>query len=184
MNRILPPLISARAIPRPSVIPRGRPRGAKRHGLRYERDFAKAVGASAVHGQWFEFEDAAGKHYCQTDVILDIGPAIVIFECKYTWVPEAAAKLEGLYRLVVEMAMGKPTLGVVVCKKLVRGLAEPIAAELPTAIALARPGRPSVLHWLGEVQLFVGARASLEKLANGDTPPRGAVVGRSSAQFA
>lgn len=133
----------ARECERPKCIPKGRPRGRKAAGLRYERQLAKAL-PEAKHGQWFEFEDVNGRGYCQTDLLLHLGGwGIAILECKYTWTLEAQRQLDLLYRPVVERAFMLPVRCVVVCKVLVPEA--PLAA--PTLGEALASGR--VWHWLG-----------------------------------
>lgn len=148
MHRVISGLKWARALDtRPAGIPVGRPRGAKRHGVKYERDFAKAL-PEAVHGQWFEFWDANGYGVCQPDLMLRVGDSIVILECKYTWVPGAYWQVEKLYKPVVEAAGGLRAYGVTVCKNLTPE-APKSTPSLEEAIRRAMLGRgESVLHWL------------------------------------
>lgn len=124
-----------------------KPRGAKRQGLLYERALASAL-PTAKHGQWFEFEDANGLGLAQPDFILPVGGALVVLEAKYSWVPEAQTQIERLYRPILEIQTAKPILGIVVVKRLVAGIEAPICGSLREAIILAKPGVPSVLHWM------------------------------------
>lgn len=147
MHRVISGLKWARALDeRPASIPVGRARGAKRHGVKYERDFAKALPA-ATHGQWFEFWDANGRGFCQADFLLRVGEIIVVLECKYTWVPGAKFQISQLYAPVVQAAFGAKTVGIVVCKHLVPEAPKSVPG-LEEAIRLAVSGRESVLHWL------------------------------------
>ena len=61
-SRTIVGLESARALAgRPLSIPKGRPRGAKADGIRYEKLLAKALAPLGFeHGRWFEFVDANG----------------------------------------------------------------------------------------------------------------------------
>lgn len=111
-------LLSARACERPSSIPVGRPRGAKALGVRYERALARSL-PGATHGQWWEFFDANGRGFCQTDFFLPVGEVIVVLESKYTWTPLGHSQLERLYLPVLRLALRREVLGIVVCKKLV-----------------------------------------------------------------
>lgn len=170
MTRVIRGLKWARALDaRPSCIPVGRPRGAKAAGLRYERALAAAL-PGAKHGQWFEFEDLAGRGYCQVDLLLDSGlrkdslgrVKLLILESKYTWTFEGHQQIEGLYRPVVERAYGCSVLGIVVAKRLipgVQGIAR-ICGGLEEAIAAGAGGGRVVLHWLGKGALTHGPKGA------------------------
>lgn len=135
----------------PSCIPRPRARsGAKAQGLAYERALAKAL-PQALHGQWFEFRDQAGPGWCQPDLVLDLGTTLVVLEAKLRWVPEARGQVEWLYLPVVSRALGKPAVGLVVCKVLVPGIPQGtrVRGDLTSAIRDAAAGLPTVLHWIG-----------------------------------
>ena len=138
---------------RPSNIPVGRPRGAKLEGLRYERGLAKALGTKAEHGVWFEYEDKRGKRPCQPDFLCKLGKKLVILETKYSWVLDGHRQLECLYRPVVEAALGLPTMGVVVCKRLTTGIPSWVKVRLSLEEALeeAEQRRTAVWHYLGGV---------------------------------
>lgn len=152
--RRLHSLIStAELVKAPSFARASRARGAKREGIKYERDFARSLGPRARHGVWMEFRDSHGPGWAQTDAQLELADVVLVFECKYTWVAEAAEKLAALYCPLVEVMSGKPALGIVVCKRLTRGVDAPICATLADAIAHA----PSVLHWLPGTPLVVPA---------------------------
>src|ERR1700731_4570649 len=99
MKKIQGMVFSAARCPRPPCIPRSRPRGAKAQGLNFERALALSLGG-AIHGQWFSYEDSSGPHFCQTDLLVVGGRALII-ECKLTWLPEAWAEVKGFYVPVV-----------------------------------------------------------------------------------
>jgi hypothetical protein len=145
---------------KPASIPVGRARGAKRHGVKYERDFAKTLGAGAWHGKWFEFCDQNGKGFCQPDFLMRVGDSIVVLETKYSYVVDARVHFIQLYKPVVEAAFGAKAVGITVVKNLVPGMVNcRITADLAEAIrwALTRDGREIVLHWLAG-PAFIGAR--------------------------
>lgn len=128
-----------------------RPRGAKAHGLRYERLVAKHLPV-ARHGQWFQFIDANGHGTCQTDLLLEFEDLVVVLEAKYTWTLMGHVQVERLYRPVVERAMGKPCVGLVICKALrdeVEMGSAMVVHRLMDALAWCQRKR-TVLHWLGE----------------------------------
>lgn len=135
----------------PGHVGVSRPRGAKAHGLRYERGLAKAVPV-ARHGQWFQFIDSNGLGTCQTDLLLEFAELMVVLEAKYTWTLAGHWQDERLYRPVVARAFGKPAFGLVVCKTL-RAEAEMgdvmVVHRLMDALHWCQRKR-TVLHWLGE----------------------------------
>lgn len=134
---------------RPSCIPIPKPRGSQAAGLRYERNLAKSL-PTALHGCWFEFEDANGHGYCCPDLILPQNrqSSLVILEAKLSFTMTAVPQLWG-YLEVVSRAFNKTTFGVVVTKYL-RNVPDYfyIAASLEDAVVFAQR-RPTVLHWLG-----------------------------------
>lgn len=128
-----------------------RPRGAKAHGVRYEKQIAKAL-PLARHGQWFQFIDANGHGTCQTDLLLEFPDLAVVLEAKYTWTLAGHLQVEKLYQPVVARALGKPCIGLVICKAL-RDEVEMgevmVTHRLMDAISWSQRKR-TVLHWLGE----------------------------------
>ncbi len=152
MHRVISGLKWAKELPgRPQGMPIGRPRGAKRQGVKYERDFASSLGPAAWHGKWFEFVDANGHGHCQPDFLLRVGDSIVILEAKYTYVKEARTQVGQLYKPVVEAAYGMRAVGVTVCKNLVPGMVNcRVTGDLAEAIRWALTGRGGevVFQWL------------------------------------
>lgn len=140
-RRIEGRLLWARALPsRPSCIPQGRPRGAKRLGLLYEGRVREAL-PLARWGQWFEYEDSAGRHFCQTDAILPHSGGIACLEVKLGWTALAEEQLFNLYLPVLSKASGREVWAVVVCQYL-RGASRPIGASLKGAIGMAKGMQP------------------------------------------
>ena len=77
---------------------------------------------------------------------------MLVLEAKASWVPEAQTKLTGLYLPVVQMALGLPTLGIVVTKRLVPeacASGASIVSDLASGVAAAKLGKKVVWHWLG-----------------------------------
>lgn len=149
MHRVVRGLKWAKALDtRPAGIPVGRPRGAKRMGVKYERELAAAI-PTAWHGKWFEFVDAGGVGVCQPDLLLRVGDVMVILEAKYTWVAEGHSQINWLYKPVVEAAFGMRAVGLVVCKNLTPN-APKAFDDLDSAIkaAIVNPTKPIVLHWI------------------------------------
>lgn len=161
MSRIVQGLVQAEVLSeRPKCIPVSRPRAAgKKAGLRYERALGRQL-PQAQHGKWFRYMDYEGWHYCQPDYILPLGDEIVILECKYTWTPEAYMQIEGLYVPVVGRALGRPTWGVQVCKRLLpASRSSVIRGDLASALVAARQGHRACLHWLGDSPLMMVSAA-------------------------
>lgn len=132
----------------PPGLPRSRPRGAKAKGLRYEKALAAAL-PRALHGVWWQFEDANGPGWCQTDLLLRSPWGLVVLEAKYTWVPEGHSQLGELYLPVIGLAMGETPLGVVVCHTLRMGMWATPCDRLDDALDLAAGGEAAALHWIG-----------------------------------
>ncbi len=103
-------------------MPVARPRGTKRMGLKYERDFGKALQqkypGAVLLGQWFYFGDSNGTGYCQPDVIVKFPHEVVIFECKLTDTLQGRSQLSKLYFPVVGQAYSLPVRGIVVTRHL------------------------------------------------------------------
>lgn len=145
---------NARALAeKPDCIPIGRPRGAKALGVRYERQLAKHLGPKALHGPWFECQTPSGHRYCQPDFVVDLGgeAGLLVLEAKLTWVAEGHVKLRDLYVPVVEQAIGRPAIGLVVCKNVVPDtvLSAHVCGTLGQALAVAREGMWAVWQWRG-----------------------------------
>ena len=154
MSRRLSGLLWARAAPRPSFIPKSRPRGAKAQGLRYERALAQAL-PQAIHGPWFEFCDRNGKGWCQPDLVLKQEGRIYVLECKFTDTPAARVQLQQLYIPILGQVFGLPVGGIVVCHTLTPESGQYIITDsLPAALLAARGGALPILHWLGHAPLI------------------------------
>lgn len=123
-------------------------RGAKAQGLRYESAVGAELPADAEHNPWFTFIDANGRGNCAPDFLLPWGDELVVLECKYTWVPEAHTQLQLLYKPVVERALRRSVLTVVVCRHLTAAMPAnlTICSSLSQAIACARAGEAPVWH--------------------------------------
>lgn len=165
MSREIRGLSAASACVRPKGMPAGRARkGAKAYGLRYERSFAKAA-SWALHGQWFEFQDANGSGHCQTDFLARFSDLAVILETKLSDVEQGRKQLRGLYEPVVEKALGLRSVGIVVVRHLTylkdtRGTYR-VHETLSGAItqALCDPARLPILHWRERGPLGLGSLA-------------------------
>ncbi len=123
----------------------------------------------AEHGSWFEFEDRHGRGWCQVDLLLPRLPSVVVLEAKYSWVAEGHSQIELLYKPVIELALGKSVLGLVVCRRLVPAMPSSIVVtgDFNQAIAAASAGKRVVWHWLGVSGLAPrkGARVKSHRIA-------------------
>lgn len=135
---------------RPKTIPKGRPRGAKAAGLRYERALEEALGEAAEAGRWFEFEDMNGRGYCQTDFLIPLIDRLVVLECKYTWTHMGHLQMEQLYFPVIRQMTKKKVSGIVVCKNLLPLMAGvKVCKTLEEALVASASGQRTVWHWIG-----------------------------------
>lgn len=151
-TRIITGLKFASRCTKPPHVGISRPRGAKAHGVRYEKQLAKGL-PLARHGQWFQFVDANGLGTCQTDLLLEFPEVVVVLEAKYTWTLMGHVQVERLYKPVVEMAYGKPCIGMVVCKALrpEEQMGDLMVVHRLTEALSWCARKRTVLHWLGEV---------------------------------
>jgi hypothetical protein len=82
--------------------------------------------------------------------MMEIQGCQCVLEVKYTWTAEAHFQLERLYLPVVQMALGRQCIGVVVCKRLEERMpGTSVTGDLWHALQLARAGSRPVFHWLG-----------------------------------
>ena len=123
----------ARAIARPSCIPKSRPKGIRAEGLRYEKALAKHI-PFAKHGPWFEFEDASGRHFCQMDFVFGHGGESWVLEAKLSACESGFRQLHYLYLPVLEAVFDRPAHGIQVVKYLRRGVDGTICHNLAAAL--------------------------------------------------
>jgi len=153
-HRVISGLSWAKPCPRPACIPKSRPRGTKGLGLAYERAVGKALlreGRRPLLGQWFEFSDANGHGWCQTDLLLR-SPCggWVVLECKLTDVEQGRDQVRQLYLPVVGAALGRCLGGMVVAKHLSKATKpQSICSDLDSALAAVSLGDLPLLHWIG-----------------------------------
>ncbi len=136
-----------------------RARGAKRAGLKYEKDLAKAFGPKAAHGRWIKFEDQNGIGFAQPDILYPNGKELFIVESKYTWVPEAHTQIALLYQPLLECIYADAKIfGIVACKVLTQfGAAKRVVcSDMDQAMNFARGGEVPILHWIGTGPLWPG----------------------------
>lgn len=105
---------------RPECIPQGKARGVKGEGVRYERGLAEGVLRGALHGVWFEYEDAGGHGFAQADFVWEREGEVIVGEAKLTWKLGAYAQLRRLYFPLVAAVWGVAPGGIVVCKNVTR----------------------------------------------------------------
>lgn len=143
---------------RPAGLPKfNRPRGAKKLGVAFERSLGPKLPPGAKSGLWWRFVDRQGPGICQTDWVIEGARATLVLECKLGQHWEAWDQLEGLYGPVLQLALGKPVVGIQVCKFLrpeFRRPGEQVCHRLEEGIELARAGVRPLLHWSGLGPLF------------------------------
>lgn len=140
-------LCESREMPKPS-------NEAARAGIAYEKKVLNQLNSTVqdlrdvkIYPQtWFRFCDDNGRGQAVPDCLIVFRDEfIILIEIKLKFVPEAIEKLEGLYKPVVEMALGLPAHPLVICKYLTPE-AEHLAECILTAI---RTRKTSTLHWPG-----------------------------------
>jgi hypothetical protein len=154
MHRVIKELAWAAHSKRPPGLPFGRCRGTAAIGLRYERKVA-AQFPSAIHGQWWNFCDAAGLGYCQTDVVLLLFGHLIILECKLTDCLSGRAQLAELYVPVVSKALARPAHGIIVARNAAAD-SDPrlVVGTMAEALRLTcAKGVIPTLQWLGKARL-------------------------------
>lgn len=129
----------------PKYSPKGNSSAAKA-GLRYERALARALGCPKdwSHGMWLEWEDSAGVHWCQPDLVTFQPGLVICLEAKLRWTLEGHRQLEELYLPLLGKLVGGRVIGAQVCKFLLQD-SPPAAYSLEEALRGARP----LVHWLG-----------------------------------
>jgi hypothetical protein len=124
-----------------------RAKGSRARGLAYEKLVAQAI-PGALHGQWFDFLDAAGPGCCCPDVLLLAKRATVCIEVKLTDCDEGREQLSLLYAPILRWIYQKPVLLVLVVKHLTPR-STLVVEDLRSALRLAESGAIPTLHWLG-----------------------------------
>lgn len=128
---------------------------AQAHGVRYESRTQKALttlgktfGIKVEHNPWFKFSDSNGTGACSPDSLLWLDPeTILVIEIKYTWVPTAAPKYNGLYSPVIRKALNPDQIfGLILCKNLTSPAPKPVG-QISACLASRLP---SVYQWLGQ----------------------------------
>lgn len=147
-------LLWARPCARPKSIPKTRATGTRAAGLAYERKLAKAILSDfplAFHGQWYEFEDSAGRGFCQPDIVIPCDAFVVCVEVKLSAQDSAWLQARGLYKPILEMVYRKPCVCIVATKFLRAGrAADCIEERLADAITTAHVLNVQPLwHWIG-----------------------------------
>lgn len=132
---------------RPKFIPRPGGKGSKALGRTYQNKVGKFIRRKfpdLVTGQWFEYVDANGRGWCETDHYLVFEDQVILFECKLTQTHVAFLQMDELYKPILRKIYGKPVTGVQVCKHLTeRGRSITDVRE-----ALIRPGSNLLWHCL------------------------------------
>jgi len=139
---------------RPAGLPQGRPRGAKARGVAFEKAVAESEGfGHARHGMWLGYEDVNGIGFAQPDFVFAGGSdgtsALVVAEVKLTWTTQAYRQLRRLYWPLLQLLVGAPIGGIVVCQGLTRESPKGhVVGSIAEALCIARsePGVIPVLH--------------------------------------
>jgi hypothetical protein len=71
-------------------------------------------------GVWFQFLDANGKGLCQADAVVEFDTFVLVVEIKLTQCFAGINELQTLYRPLAEALWGKPTVGLLLCKNLIK----------------------------------------------------------------
>lgn len=151
-HRVVENLRSAWLCEKPPSIPTSRPRGVKRTGINYEKNFGKALSGVFPHdrmmaGQWFHFSDANGFGYCQTDWLVICPLEVLIFECKLTDTEKGRSQINRLYRPVVEAVFKLPVRGIVVTRHLTKETELALVCDQMKMARAFNPGVVPTLHW-------------------------------------
>lgn len=151
-HRIIDGLQMAWLCEKPPSIPTARPRGVKKTGVLYEKNFGKALEQAfkydkVIPGQWFHFCDANGFGYCQTDWLVICPLQILIFECKLTDTEKGRSQINRLYRPVVEQVFKLPARGMVVTRHLTRETEIALVCDKLEIATNFNPGVVPTLHW-------------------------------------
>lgn len=95
---------------------RGKLKGARAKGKRYERAFNKVVkiwgeGKGEIYiGAWIHFVDANGRGYAQPDQFLVLEDKIILFETKLTETDTAKEQTMELYVPLLERIFARPVV--------------------------------------------------------------------------
>jgi hypothetical protein len=146
--------------------PKSRATGAKREGLKYEKEVGKAL-PQARANVWVEFCDDNGPGFCCPDYVLKVNGALVIIECKLTDCADAYTQLSHLYLPVFEMLTGAKPHGIVVCRNLSRRSALPVHSIREALESDVK--RP--LHWMGWGDLIGWEFPTYSSLITLKSPP-------------
>jgi hypothetical protein len=140
---------------------------AQASGLAYEHKvlgaLAEALASAGLsfdlaHNPWFEYHTSTGQGLCVPDILLTINSSefknlIFVIEIKLTYTIEAIAKLRGLYCPVVEAALARRALPLVICKNLTPEASYAHGIFFP-ALDLPEP----LFQWLGTASIQLGWR--------------------------
>lgn len=151
-HRVVEDLRAAWLCDKPPSIPTSRPRGVKRTGITYEKNFGKALQLAfkfdkVLAGQWFHFSDANGFGYCQTDWLVICPLEVLIFECKLTDTEKGRSQINRLYRPVVEQVFKLPARGIVVTRHLTKETELALVCDQMKDARAFNFGVVPTLHW-------------------------------------
>lgn len=127
-------------------------KGVKAKGRTYERTVGRRLKdrcasgelpAQLVSGQWFNFCDANGYGYCQTDYYLICEGFIILLECKLTQTDFAETQMRKLYEPILRKVYGLPVVVVQVFKN----IRYHPAAQIKDILDAIEYPRPETLSW-------------------------------------
>lgn len=133
---------------------RKRPRGAKGLGVKFERELAKALGTRALHGQWFQFHDSKGRHFCQTDFLIFAREAVYCLESKLGNIEAGRAQFSELYKPILEYVYRRPAHGIIVARHITQDPTG-VCTSLEEAAFQARLGLLPTLQWRERLPLCI-----------------------------
>lgn len=103
--------------------------------------------AELISGQWFQFKDANGFGFCQTDHLLVTPTGIIILECKLTQTEKAWVQLDNLYLPVLSAVYSLPVYTIQVCRNLRYVPTNGLITDLAEFCDAPRKGHWT-MHWI------------------------------------
>lgn len=156
-SQALPPPTYVRYLPQGEISeaclslepPRSGPRrfsAAQRAGMAFQRRaekwaFSGSFSGKIVLGPWFYFVDAShSRHYCQPDILFDLGEVLVVCEVKLHWSVDAWWQLRKLYLPVLQKVYPEKVLiPLCVCKSFDPSIRAPEQIEIVADLFDCKP---------------------------------------------